>query len=95
MWAYCAYAQKRGAARYLLVVLLFTLGLMAKPTLITLPFVLLLLDWWPLNRVRFGVQVDAQNNEADPEYRSVGRLVLEKIPLLVLSFVSVYLAYSH
>ena len=93
MWAYCAYAQKRGTTRYLLVVLLFALGLMAKPTLITLPFVLLLLDWWPLNRVKFGVKVSTQNNQGNPEYRSVGRLVLEKIPLLALSFVSVYLAY--
>ena len=93
MWAYHAYARKGGASRYLLVVLLFALGLMAKPTLITLPFVLLLLDWWPLNRVRFGADVRPQNNNADPAYRPIGRLVLEKIPLLALSLVSVYLAY--
>ena len=93
MWAYYAYCQKGGASRYLLVVLLFAVGLMAKPTLITLPFVLLLLDWWPLNRVRLGVDFRPQNNNADPAYRSIGRLVLEKIPLLALSFVSVYLAY--
>ena len=98
MWAYAAYTRQGGTARYLLVVVLFALGLMAKPTLITLPFVLLLLDWWPLNRIRFGANVDLQsvdlqNNEATPNYRSVGRLVLEKIPLLALSLVSVYLAY--
>ena len=93
MWAYCVYARQGGAARYLLVVLLFALGLMAKPTLITLPFVLLLLDWWPLNRVNLGANVDLENNQAKPEYRSVGKLVIEKIPLLALSLVSVYLAY--
>jgi len=57
---------------YLLVVLVFALGLMSKPMLVTLPFVLLLLDWWPLNRV--GVV----------PWR---RLMLEKAPLLALSAV--------
>ena len=93
MWAYHTYARKGGAARYVLVVLLFGLGLMAKPTLITLPFVLLLLDWWPLNRIRLGADFRPLNTNADPAYRPIGRLVLEKIPLLALSFVSVYLAY--
>ncbi|HET6454843.1 MAG TPA: tetratricopeptide repeat protein [Armatimonadota bacterium] len=50
MWAYISYAGKPGAARYALVVGLFVLGLMAKPMLVTLPFVLLLLDYWPLKR---------------------------------------------
>lgn len=93
MWAYCAYARQGGVARYLSVILLFALGLMAKPTLITLPFVLLLLDWWPLNRTRFGANFDGQHEEAQLKYRSAGRLVLEKLPLLALSLVSVYLAY--
>ena len=52
LWAYLNYAVKRGVGRYSLVLLLFALGLMAKPMLVTLPFVLLLLDWWPLNRLR-------------------------------------------
>ena len=93
MWSYCAYARRGGAARYGLVVVLFALGLMAKPTLITLPCVLLLLDWWPLNRVRFGADFAPQNNEAEPAYRSLGRLVLEKVPLLALALTSVYLSY--
>ena len=93
MWAYYAYSRKGGTMRYLLVVLLFALGLMAKPTLITLPFVLLLLDWWPLNRVRFGADFFPRNSNTDPAYRPIGRLVLEKVPLLVLSFISAYLAY--
>ena len=48
--AYARYAQKPEWRRYLLVVALFAAGLMAKPMVITLPFVLLLLDYWPLGR---------------------------------------------
>jgi len=49
--AYAWYAQKPGWRRYLLVAALFVMGLMAKPMVITLPFVLLLLDYWPLERM--------------------------------------------
>lgn len=52
LWAYLNYAAKSGIGKYCVVLLLFALGLMAKPMLVTLPFVLLLLDWWPLNRLR-------------------------------------------
>ena len=48
LYAYAAYVSRRTAWRYGLVLLSFALGLMAKPMLVTLPFVLLLLDWWPL-----------------------------------------------
>ncbi len=50
MGAYCLYVERPGTGRYLIVLLLFVLGLMAKPMLVTLPFVLLLLDFWPLQR---------------------------------------------
>ncbi len=50
--AYLRYVQPAGSAgRYLAVMLLFALGLMSKPMLVTLPFVLLLLDYWPLKRL--------------------------------------------
>ena len=52
--AYLRYTAKPGIARYLPVTGLFALGLMAKPMLVTLPFVLLLLDYWPLDRIRPG-----------------------------------------
>ena len=52
--AYLAYVDKPRISRYSLVMALFALGLMAKPMLVTLPFVLLLLDYWPLDRIRQG-----------------------------------------
>jgi tetratricopeptide (TPR) repeat protein len=48
--AYTRYARRPGVGRYLTVMVLFTLGLLSKPMLVTLPFLLLLLDWWPLAR---------------------------------------------
>lgn len=48
--AYTAYARKPAPVRYAAVCILFALGLLAKPMLVTLPLVLLLLDWWPLGR---------------------------------------------
>ena len=51
LWAYVRYVRHPASLpRYLMVLLLFALGLMAKPMLVTVPFVLLLLDYWPLNR---------------------------------------------
>ena len=55
MGAYVLYAEKPGLKRYLPVVFLYALGLMAKPMLVTLPLVLLLLDYWPLGRIRQGL----------------------------------------
>jgi tetratricopeptide (TPR) repeat protein len=52
--AYAGYVRRSGIARYLLIVLALALGLMAKPMLVTLPLALLLLDWWPLGRLRGG-----------------------------------------
>jgi protein O-mannosyl-transferase len=50
LWAYFTYTRRPGRLRYLLVAVLFALGLMSKPMLVSLPFVLLLLDYWPLGR---------------------------------------------
>ena len=49
--AYARYAKKPSVAGYLLALLFFACGLMAKPMVVTLPFVLLLLDYWPLGRI--------------------------------------------
>jgi tetratricopeptide (TPR) repeat protein len=75
IWAYTRYVRKPGSGRYLLVVLLFAVGLMTKPMLVTLPLILLLLDAWPLGRVRFERSQLAQWL----------RLVYEKIPLLAMA----------
>ena len=50
LWCYARYVERPGVGRYLTVLLTFSLGLMAKPMIVTLPFVLLLLDVWPLRR---------------------------------------------
>jgi tetratricopeptide (TPR) repeat protein len=78
IWAYARYATAPRALtvrRYAAVIIFFALGLMSKPSVVTLPLVLLLLDYWPLNRWRQGGP-------------GIGRLFLEKLPLLILSAVS-------
>ena len=80
MWGYVRYVEHPGVKRYVLVVAFFMLGLMAKPMLVTLPFVLLLLDYWPLKRFQFGQS-------------GGGRLVLEKMPLFTLSAATSVVSY--
>ncbi|HET6454842.1 MAG TPA: tetratricopeptide repeat protein [Armatimonadota bacterium] len=77
MWAYVSYAEKPGVSRYALVMALFALGLMSKPMLVTLPLVLLLLDYWPLGRLRFG--------KTKKQEKGLQALIVEKIPLFALS----------
>jgi tetratricopeptide (TPR) repeat protein len=76
------YARRPGLARYLLAALSFALGLAAKPMLVTLPCALLLLDGWPLGRLRGGPAAAA--GAARPQRSALG-LALEKLPLLALS----------
>jgi len=83
MGAYTRYARSPGIGRYVPVALFLALGLMCKPMLVTLPFVLLLLDFWPLQRY----------GEGPFSMRAVSPLLLEKIPLLVLSAASCVLTY--
>ena len=79
--AYCWYARRPDWRRYLAFTGLFVLGLMSKPMVITLPFVLLLLDYWPLGRIRGG---PAGSLRQAP----LSKLILEKLPLLGLSAAS-------
>jgi Tfp pilus assembly protein PilF len=74
--AYARYAERPGVGRYLLVALALALGLAAKPMLVTLPCVLLLLDWWPLGRF--------QPKEGETAWTVAWRLVREKLPLFFL-----------
>jgi tetratricopeptide (TPR) repeat protein len=86
LWAYTIYSKQPELGKYLFLLLVFVLGLMAKPMLVTLPFVLLLLDYWPLNRFGFA------GRYGDHKKWPVLHLVVEKIPLLLLSAVSIYLS---
>ena len=75
MLAYARYAERPSTGRYFLALVLFILGLMSKPMVVTLPFVLLLLDYWPLGRL------------FNPRF-SIIRLLLEKLPFIILSAAS-------
>ena len=82
LWLYVRYAERPGTGRYLAVALGFCLGLMAKPMVVTLPFVLLLLDYWPLARL-------GQRGR---------KAIWEKLPLLGLAGAAAaitYLAQKH
>jgi protein O-mannosyl-transferase len=79
MWMYAYYARRPGWARYVGVVVLFALGLMSKPMLVTVPVILLMLDYWPLERFGLeGWRIRATNG-------SLRSLVLEKMPLIAMA----------
>lgn len=89
LWAYARYAEQTASwGRYVLVVVSLALGLMAKPMLVTLPFVLLLLDYWPLNRLRWEPAEGLKSLlvKALP-------LVREKLPLFALVVASSVVTY--
>jgi conjugal transfer/entry exclusion protein len=89
--AYVWYARKPEWHRYLLVAALFAAGLMAKPMVITLPLVLLLLDYWPLERMPLNGTESVPATSFGVPRVAFSRLLLEKIPLLFLSAVSAWL----
>ncbi len=83
LMAYFFYARRPGILKYLTVAVLLALGLLCKPMLITVPFVLLLLDYWPLQRVRLR---EGENRIFKAFWtRENLKLVYEKIPLFVIS----------
>ena len=101
--AYGRYARKPRAPRYLVVAGFYALGLMAKPQVITLPFVLLLWDYWPLQRM-FHVEQFSERSSPHPRNPISGIapdslvpthkfswLLLEKLPLLALSVASAFI----
>jgi len=92
--AYCRYVENPRIINYLLIVLLLGLGLMAKPMLVTLPFVLLLLDFWPLKRFQLNndrmLQADTVTFFG---FQGFLRLFLEKIPLFILVVFSCILTF--
>jgi tetratricopeptide (TPR) repeat protein len=74
MLAYVRYVERPSIGRYIVTLIAFAFGLMSKPMLVTLPFVLLLLDYWPLNRIR------------NTRY-AIRNTILEKLPFIFLSAV--------
>src|SRR5207237_659661 len=95
LWAYAAYVERRrsrdaggrGWLWYGLAVAAFALGLMAKPMVVTLPCVLLLLDIWPLRRLSHATHAGAAQREA------VGWIALEKLPFFALAAASCVVTY--
>lgn len=83
LWAYSAYVNKPALSRYLAVFVLLALGLMSKPMLVTTPFVLLLLDIWPLQRFKL----------SSPERSIALGLIREKLPLFALIITSSVITY--
>ena len=94
IWSYVIYSERPGILKYLLVVFFFILGLMSKPMIVTLPFVLLLLDYWPLNRFKLlqsgnrafifnrkGTKITANRLHLKP----LLYLVIEKTPLFIFT----------
>ena len=95
MLAYARYAERSSASRYIVVLVLFATGLLAKPMLVTLPFVLFLLDYWPL--LRFATKGRPLERTGGPDFAiatpgrqkaSLRWLIIEKIPLIVLTVAS-------
>jgi len=93
LWAYAGYVERRRANAsstggfYALALVTFALGLMAKPMLVTLPCVLLLLDLWPLRRWTVPIRSTA------PSSASLGSLLVEKLPFFALSVASSLITY--
>src|SRR5260370_5549320 len=87
--AYVRYARARSLGRYLTMSILFACGLMSKPMLVTTPVVLLLLDYWPLNREQ-RTEVRGQKFKAEIWWK----LIAEKLPLFGLSLASSIVALA-
>src|SRR5437773_770311 len=85
--AYARYVRAPSVASYLLVFLFFALGLISKPMLVTVPFLLLLLDYWPLGRITHVGLPKALNRQraGSSHWLVICRLVGEKVPLFALA----------
>jgi hypothetical protein len=79
IYAYAYYTENPKQSRYFLCFILFVFALMSKPVMVTLPFVLLLLDYWPLKRWQRTI------NEPGNSVNSTGRIIMEKVPFILLS----------
>jgi len=89
LWAYIRYIEKSSIKRYSLIILFFALGLMSKPMLVTLPFVLILLDYWPLGRWK---QNPSTQKPAGKEL-NFWQLLWEKSPLFLIAIGSCLITF--
>ncbi len=88
LYAYAFYAENYKLSRYLMCLILFALALMSKPMMVTLPFILMLLDYWPLKRWQKSLSAPTKNR-----LKLEGRLVWEKVPFILLTIVSSILTF--
>ena len=94
--AYVLYCRRPGFLRYAAVFILYGFGLMSKPMAVTLPFVLLLLDYWPLERWLMNEAIPARKSKSakkDVKKFSFSYLIVEKTPLFALTAVSSIIAF--
>lgn len=100
MISYTYYTLYGGVKRYLLVLFFFILGLMSKPMLITLPFILLTMDYWPLSRLT----LEKLNNDGEQPHTyiesltkfksyTIGKLIVEKIPFFLISLIIIVITF--
>jgi len=89
-WAYLLWTKRPTRRRYTSMMLLYALGLMTKPMLVTLPFVLLLLDYWPLSRMtaRSDERTKTTRATSTIRWRTLLPLISEKFPLFLLAAAS-------
>lgn len=88
---YMRYTSNPSLKRYTLVFVPFILGLMSKQMLVTWPFVLLLLDYWPLHRI--GTNGGGAPESSNSTTRSLAYCVVEKIPFLLISIIASVVVY--
>jgi len=91
LYSYAWYVERPGFRRYVWVIIFFIFGLMSKPMLVTLPFVLLLLDYWPLGRHRSGPPAAISGEPR--QSATVLRLVWEKVPFFMVTLAACVAAY--
>lgn len=100
MAGYIAYVKRPGVARYLLAAVPFALGLMTKPMLVTLPCVLLLLDYWPLGRFRIAAPLPEAEAKRKKKKKAKARerrdwmILIEKLPLFALAAASSAITFA-
>ena len=87
IWLYVRYAKSQSLLSYALALGAFALAILCKPSVVALPLALLLLDWWPLNRVNFAGKFDW------PSLRPVSIVLVEKLPFLILALVATLVTF--